>query len=665
MNKIYHFHEVSEISIGKWQKTLNVIAELFEVPAALIMRVHPRQIEVLVSSHSEKNPYKPGEKANLGSGLYCETVMATNSQLVVPNSLMDEKWKNNPDVEINMISYFGIPLVWNNDEIFGTLCVLDNKTRNYSHLYQSLLWELKAIIENDFSQYTKMEEDLSILSTVLQQSPNSVVITDLMGNIEYVNPKFCNQTGYTSEEILSKSTSILKGGETPGETYKQLWENILSGKNWSGELHNRKKNGDLYWENVLIFPIFNKDKQIIHFAAMKEDVTELKLKEEQNARMQEQLNHRNTMNAIGQLAGGIAHDFNNILSGIISTSQLLKSPQRNPDPKSIKYIDMILQASLRAADLTSKLLNYSRKGKMSSDLMNLHEVVDNTTEILSNTIDKRISVVVRKDADSYFINGDISALHNALMNLSINASHSMEDGGAIQIITKNVYLNKISCDASSFDIEPGLFCKIEVNDTGCGISSDLLNKIFEPFFTTKEQGKGSGLGLSSVYGTVQDHNGMIEVYSEIGKGSSFQILLPCTEDSGKVQHLDEEVHTGLGVILLVDDEEIIRMAGQDTLEDLGYKILLAEDGYEAVEIFKKHHSEIDLIILDMQMPKMNGYEAFFKIKEIDKECKIVLSSGFMDNMKLDSLKKSGLDGFISKPYKDSELCQLLTEILGS
>jgi len=373
------------------------------------------------------------------------------------------------------------------------------------------------------------------------------------------------------------------------------------------------------------------------------------------------------MDAIGQLAGGIAHDFNNLLGGIMTAAQLLKLPKRNLDKKSIEFVDIILNASTRAADLTNKLLTFGRKEKAVSAQVNIHAVIAETVAILTNTIDKKIQIKTDNTATQYSVNGDHGELQNALLNLGINASHAMTDGGELSFKTSNIQLNQTYCDISPFEIIPGDFIDIEVRDTGCGIDINHINKIFEPFFTTKEQGMGSGLGLSTVYGTIQGHHGVITVYSEIGTGTVFHIYLPNTNEAehDKTQNIsEEEILTGSGIILLVDDEEIIRKTGSHILNEMGYEVLTAENGLEAVKIFNDGHNNIDLIITDMIMPIMNGREAFYKFKEIDASCKVIISSGFTRDENLDELKQSGLSGFIKKPFKSAELGQLIRKILG-
>ncbi|MCD6587275.1 MAG: PAS domain S-box protein, partial [Candidatus Fermentibacteraceae bacterium] len=409
-------------------------------------------------------------------------------------------------------------------------------------------------------------------------------------------------------------------------------------------------------EDITIFPLIGDD---IDGAVIRiDDVSK-------ECELEEQLSHSRKMDAIGQLAGGIAHDFNNVLGAIIGAAELLQSPDAGLDSEASELVDMILQAGARAADLTAKLLAFGRKGKITTSVVDIHEIIDNTVSILASTIDKIITISVHKEAAVHTVVGDASGLHNALINMGINASHAMPDGGSITISTGNVYLDNTYCEKSSFEIEPGEYVEIQMRDTGCGIPGENIRKIFEPFFTTSEQESGTGLGLAAVYGTVQDHQGSISVYSEEGRGSVFKILLPCSYEEADAVQINPDVVTGSGRILLVDDEELIRTTGKLMLEEMGYTVLLAENGRSAVELFKQVYREIDLVVMDMVMPEMNGGDAFEEMRRIDPACKVIISSGFSKSRSIDELKKSGLSGFIQKPFRNSKLSQLVAKVLSN
>ncbi len=434
----------------------------------------------------------------------------------------------------------------------------------------------------------------------------------------------------------------------------RIIESINTGKTFHEQRKASFSAAGIHYEDITIFPITG---QLVQSAVIRiDDVTK-------ECELEEQLNHSRKMDAIGQLAGGIAHDFNNMLAAIIGATELLESHDGVISKEESTYIEMILKASTRAANLTAKLLAFGRKGVLTSTNLDLHEIIDDTVSILKSSLDKIVNINVAKKAEASIISGDASALHNAFVNIGINASNAMPDGGNIFITTSNIKLDSVYCENSIFDVKPGLFVQVEVRDTGYGIPKENLRKIFEPFFTTSKLGTGSGLGLPAVYGTVQDHQGVICVYSEVGTGTSFKILLPCSVQEFKDYDKDVNTVTGSGKILLVDDEELIRVIGKLLLEEMGYSVLLADNGRTAVDLFKTKYKEIDLVIMDMIMPEMNGQTAFFKMKEIQDSCKVIISSGFSKAIDIDTLTKEGLAGFISKPFKASELSLLIDKVL--
>lgn len=425
---------------------------------------------------------------------------------------------------------------------------------------------------------------------------------------------------------------------------------------------------------------YNKEsiKKVISQAIEKADLKrEIKEQKIEKRRLENLLNHNRRINSIGQLAGGIAHDFNNIVAGILGAAELLKLPERNLDETSKEYVDMIIKASNRTSNLVGKLLAYGRKGKVTSTVLNINDIINDTISILSSTItDKKIEISFEPSTKNDKLIGDNSQLQNAFMNIIINASQAMPNGGNIKIKTSNIKLTNSYCKKSSFEIKPGNYIKIEIEDEGIGIPKDNIDKIFEPFFTTKEINKGTGLGLSAVYGTIQDHHGEVTLVSKINEGTTFHLLLPSIvninyikeenniNNENKTTFIDiTEELKGTENILLVDDEEIIRVTGKKILEHMGYKVITANNGKDALNIFKEIHHHIDLIIMDMLMPKLNGRETFMEMKKINNKCKVIISSGFLKDNDIEELKKIGLLGFIHKPYRSNELNKLLQKVL--
>lgn len=492
------------------------------------------------------------------------------------------------------------------------------------------------------------------LSNIIDSMPSVLLGVDTGGRVTLWNK--------TAEKTTGTSASMARGRYLADVFPKMSteMEKIASSIQTREIILEKKRpieSGNVInYEDVTIFPLIGHD---LDGAVIRiDDVSK-------QCELEEQLNHSRKMDAIGQLAGGIAHDFNNMLGAIIGAAELLKSPDGSLGDEEIECVDMIINASTRAADLTAKLLAFGRKGKIISSVVDIHNVIDDTVSILRSTIDKKIAITVNYNASVHTIAGDASGLHSTLLNLGINASNAMPNGGKLVIGTTNVVLDSTYCTKSPFEIEEGRYIEIGVHDTGCGIPTDNLLKIFEPFFTTSELGSGSGLGLAAVYGTVQDHMGAISVSSQVGVGTSFRIYLPCPEENSHIQQNETSTVTGSGQIMLVDDEELIRVVGKLMLEEMGYSVLLAENGKIAVEIFKEKFAEIDLVIMDMVMPEMNGREAFTKMREIHKNCKVIISSGFSKSKDIEASMQEGLSGFIQKPYRNSELSLLLAQVMST
>ena len=529
---------------------------------------------------------------------------------------------------------------------------------------RSLSSTINKMVTSITQSRNQLEESETFNKALFQDSRIPLIVMD-SESYKFID---CNQAaadiyGFSSiAETIGKgpldvSATYQNNGELSASTvYSFIAEAQEKGSVLFEWLH-QKKNGELWDAEVQLVSIIYQNRNLLQFSLL--DITARK-------KAQEELSHSRKMDAIGQLAGGIAHDFNNLISGIMTSAQLLKLPKRNLDEKSIEFVNIILKASTRAADLTDKLLAFGRKVENATTEIDLHLVLEETIELLTNTIDKKITITLASSATNCHILGDHTELQNVFLNLGINASHAMGKGGKLAFKTRNTLLNQAYCDTSPFEIEPGEYIEIEISDTGSGIDMANISKIFEPFYTTRDQGKGSGLGLSTVYGTTQSHHGAINVFSELNAGTIFHLYLPTVETTGTItppQSENDQIVTGAGTVLLVDDEEMIRKVCRSMLEDLGYKVILAKNGLEAVTIFNQQHDEIDLIITDMIMPIMNGRDAFYKFKLIDNNCKVILASGFTKNENLDKMYAAGLSGFIKKPFKNSELSQLIAKIL--
>jgi PAS domain S-box-containing protein len=489
----------------------------------------------------------------------------------------------------------------------------------------------------------KSEENLSI---TLNSIGDAVLATDNNGSVIRMNPVAEKLTGWTMSEARNlpiDQVLLMKDPNTKEST------GLLQSKesNKRNEMLLTAKNGKEYRVTCTGSPLCAKDSSIIGGVWVLRDVTA-------EHTMQEQLRQGQKLDAIGRLAGGVAHDFNNMLGGILGSAELLRI-KTDENSSASEYIDIIHDSAKRASELASGLLAFSRKQPLRIIPVDIHQIIRNALSILGSTIDRRIQIKLDLTNEYSVIMGDKSQLQSIFLNLGINASHAMPSGGELRVGSSEVTLSPAYCEQSPFDIMPGDYLEIEVTDTGHGIRQEHLSRIFEPFFTTKEPGNGTGLGLAAVYGGIQQHKGAITVYSQQDKGTSFHLFFPLCKEGIAEKEKAEPSLSGEGLILLIDDEEVMRVTGKALLEECGYHVMLAKNGKEGVDLFSCHASEINVVILDMIMPVMNGRDCFFSLKEICPDVKIILSSGFVQPKELAELQENGLTGFIRKPYQITEL----------
>ncbi|GAM11667.1 blue-light-activated protein [Geobacter sp. OR-1] len=376
--------------------------------------------------------------------------------------------------------------------------------------------------------------------------------------------------------------------------------------------------------------------------------------------LEQQLRHSQKMESIGQLAGGVAHDFNNMLTAIIGAAELMMMELKEGDPLR-KLVETITSAATKSAQLVRKLLLFSRKATHNMQQIDLHRVLSETIGMLERSIDKRIEVVTNLAAADSRIIGDAGQLDNMFLNMLLNARDAMPNGGILRVASRLCAVDEHFARQIGFAVKPGSYVEVAISDTGTGMTPEILAHIFEPFFTTKEVGKGTGLGLAAAYGTVKEHGGTIQVYSEPGQGSTFKILLPLGIGAvpQTAAQFPAEIPRGKA-ILLVEDEELLRQVGNAMLRDMGCKVLLASDGKEGVEIFAEHSDEIDLVMLDVVMPTVNGRDAFRLMKEIDPGVRVLFLSGYADSSVEDLMNDISVTGFLQKPYRLEELTLALS-----
>jgi len=492
----------------------------------------------------------------------------------------------------------------------------------------------------DITKRRKSEMERNLLASAIEQSHDDITITDLEGNIEYVNPAFERNTGYSQTEIYGKNPRILKSGEQDDAFYQDLWATITSGNIWTGNVINRCKNGKLIEEFATVFPVSASDGEIKNYVSVKRDITE------QN-RIENQLQQAQKMETIGTLVSGIAHDFNNILTPIFSYSQLLERKLQTDDEKILKFIGGISTAATRAFDLVTQLLNISRRDESKKEVVDTMPIIEETIKLLRSALPATINIQTKYEAESSHVLGDPSQIHQVLMNLGINAGHAMKEN---DVGTLEVKVSNLIEHLGNLGIKKGSYLLITVRDTGEGMSQETKERIFDPFYTTKKKGEGTGLGLSVSYRIIDSLGGYIRVYSELGKGSKFQVYLPVVkghlvEDS----QTQEDIPSGEETILLVDDEESIVSCYTELLEDQGYTVEGYTDSETAHEALLSNPEKYDLVLTDYTMPNITGIKLIEKIRKQNIETPAVLISGLSETIYENDLDRVGIKKKLSKP----------------
>ena len=476
------------------------------------------------------------------------------------------------------------------------------------------------------------------------------------GKVIEANVAFAKIFGYETVEELKKEFTTSKSYVNP-ERREKLKE-LLKMKGFVDgfEIEEFRKDGTRVF--VEVSGTLHPDQGYIEGFIV--DNTDRKKVEKEREDLKNQLQQAQKMEAIGTLAGGIAHDFNNLLMAIQGRTSIMRMSKdsSHPDFEHLKRVEDHVKS---AADLTRQLLGFARGGKYEVRPTDLNELIKKQNRMFGRT-KKEISIDGKYEENIWSVEIDQGQIEQVLLNLYVNAWHAMPGGGSLYLETENVTIEENY--VKSFSIEPGRYVKISVTDTGVGMDKATQKKIFDPFFTTKEMGRGTGLGLASSYGIVKNHGGFINVYSEMGHGTTFNIYLPASaKEIIEEKQPSGDILRGSETVLLVDDEDMIIEVAEELFKELGYKVLIARGGKEAVEIYEKNKGQIDIVVLDMIMPDMSGSMTYDRMKEIDPGIKVLLASGYSINGQATEILDRGCDGFIQKPFRVKELSQKLREIL--
>ena len=442
-----------------------------------------------------------------------------------------------------------------------------------------------------------------------------------------------------------------------------MWATLRRGEVWKGQFINRKKDGSTYIEEATLSPVKDSSGAIINYVAVKHDITRrLQLSEEKD-KIEEQYHQAQKVESIGRLAGGVSHDLNNLLTPILGYCQLLQDDSALNE-KQQEFVNHILSAGLRARDLVRQLLAFSRKQTLEYKPVNLNETLAGFEKLLQRTIREDIVIEITAAQDLPMVMADTGQIEQVIMNLAVNASDAMPEGGTLTFETMMVELDEHYA-AMHTGVKPGRYVMLAVSDTGCGMDEKVREQLFEPFFSTKGE-LGTGLGLATVYGIIKQHDGNIWVYSEPGRGTTFKIYLPLSDDThedmkpaaARVTELK-----GTETILLVEDNEQVLQLARHFLQNMGYTVLAAENGFKALKILESHTGPLHLLLTDVVMPEMNGRELVEKSSKILPALKVLYMSGYTDNVIANRGVLDAGVAFIQKPFTGLDLAAKVREVL--
>ena len=570
--------------------------------------------------------------------------------------------RNDIAKECGIKTAIGIPIIAGDDCLavlvfFSTM--FKKREERLTELVSSVASQLSLVIKQKKAEeeIRKRNIELALLTQVIEQTIESVIITDTEGIIVYVNPTFERISGYNRSEVIGKMPNIIKSGEHDARFFQEMWATIKAGKIWRGQIINKRKDGTLYTDESTIIPVRDEKGTIVNFAGIQNDATH-------DIQLEEQYRQMQKMEAIGQLTAGIAHDFNNIMTAVNGYAELLQMRFPQEDPRQ-QFLNNIIYSGEKATNLIQQLLAFSRRQVIEPKVLNLNHVVDNMSKMLKRLIGEHVQLKTILSPDLWNIKSDPTQIEQIIVNLAVNARDAMPDGGQLTIETANVVLDD-NFVSTHLETSPGDFIMIALYDTGQGMSKSVASHIFEPFFTTKGIGKGTGLGLSTVYGIVKQNNGSIWVYSEEGSGTTFKIYLPRTTESVDEipgSEAAKEAPGGDETILVAEDDEKVRELVSQILTTRGYKVLVAKDGQEAIQVSNRHFGDIHLLLTDVIMPVMTGKILSEQITQARPGIRVLFMSGYAaDMIGLQMIRAADLP-LIQKPFNTGELLSKVREIL--
>ncbi|MBW2366438.1 MAG: PAS domain S-box protein [Deltaproteobacteria bacterium] len=642
------------------QSCTEVVVSVLDVDFARIWTMEHDQNLLKLRASAGLHTRINGKYSQVPVGKFSVGKIAADKKPIISNNATEASifQTNEWAIEHELVAFMGQPLVAN-DKIVGVMALFSKK--RFSEITVKLINAVTDQIALGIVREQTRKAALRALRdserrfrTSFEHAPIPMYLSDLRGNFLMVNQTMCEKFGYLPDELRTKQLQDIVLLDDL-ETILNHIQLLIDGETRvvSFEKRYQRKNGQMLWAGTNISLIRTPDGDPLYFIGHIQDITHRK-------NLETQLLQAQKMKAIGTLAGGIAHDFNNLLMAIQGRVSLmqLSADENNPMTEHLSAMESHIHS---AANLTRQLLGFARGGKYELKPVDMNQLIMEQTRLFGRTR-KEVTIHCELESDIWTVRVDAEQIKHSLLNIFINAWQAMPKGGDMFVRTENIVVT--DAHRYPFEVLPGEYVKTSVKDTGVGMNEATRYRVFEPFFTTRQLGQGTGLGLASTYGIVKHHAGFITVNSKPGKGTTFHIFLPATDNSVKRDRKTASpIAKGEETVLLIDDEPMIVDIGSQMLKQMGYHALTALSGAKGLKIYEEYRRQVNLVILDMVMPKMSGEDTFRAIREIDPNAKVILSSGYDLDSKASELLNSGCLGFIQKPFNLSQLSAKIREVL--